>query len=252
MKLHKRISVNAKYLTKLEKELLQLLLENKSKFTYDTFTIINISEEFNISSTSVHRLSKKLGYKSFIQFKDEYFEKDKQEDESILMPEDKEFIENMLDTYKLVKQSNIDEIVSKMLKCKRITIYGMGMSNYLGKMFQIKLQLLGIPAEQHDDSRFMRLSSRILKKDEDLVFVLSRGGETPELLEVLVETNMRGIDVVLITEYRNSTSEKLSKYVVYTAYTHDFDNNIDTRLNFHIAMDYIIKEFIKRYEEKRE
>ena len=45
MKLHKRISVNAKYLTKLEKELLQLLLENKSKFTYDTFTIINISEE---------------------------------------------------------------------------------------------------------------------------------------------------------------------------------------------------------------
>ena len=182
MKLHKRISVNAKYLTKLEKELLQLLLENKSKFTYDTFTIINISEEFNISSTSVHRLSKKLGYKSFIQFKDEYFEKDKQEDESILMPEDKEFIENMLDTYKLVKQSNIDEIVSKMLKCKRITIYGMGMSNYLGKMFQIKLQLLGIPAEQHDDSRFMRLSSRILKKDEDLVFVLSRGGETPELL----------------------------------------------------------------------
>ena len=183
MKLHKRISVIAKYLTKLEKELLQLLLENKSKFTYDTFTIMNISEEFNISSTSVHRLSKKLGYKSFIQFKDEYFEKDKQEDDSIFMPDDKEFIENMLDTYKLVKQANIGEIIDKMLKCKRITIYGMGMSNYLGKIFQIKLQLLGIPAEQHDDSRFMRLSSKILKKDEDLVFVLSRGGETPELLE---------------------------------------------------------------------
>ena len=94
-----------------------------------------------------------------------YFEKDKQEYESILMPEDKEFIENMLDTYKLVKQSNIDEIVNKMLKCKRITIYGMGMSNYLGKIFQIKLQLLGNPSIiQHDDSRFMRLSSRILKR----------------------------------------------------------------------------------------
>ena len=62
---------------------------------------------------------------------------------------------------------------------------------------------------------------------------------------------MRGIDVVLITESRNSTSENF-KVLVYTAYTHDFDNNIDTRLNFHIAMDYIIKEFIKRYEEKRE
>ena len=158
----------------------------------------------------------------------------------------------MIDTYSLVSESINDEIIDKMNSCKKINIYGMGMSNYLGKIFQIKLQLLGIPAEQHDDSRFMRLSCKILKKDEDLVFVLSRGGETPELLEVLVETNMRGIDVVLITESTNSTSEKLSKYVVYTAYTLDFDNNIDTRLNFHIAMDYIIKEFIKRYEEKRE
>ena len=57
MKLHKRISVNAKYLTKLEKELLQLLLENKSKFTYDTFTIMNISEEFNISTVSYTHLT---------------------------------------------------------------------------------------------------------------------------------------------------------------------------------------------------
>lgn len=251
MKLHKRISENAKYLTKLEKELLQLLLENNCKFTYDTFTIMNISEEFNISSTSVHRLSKKLGYNSFIQFKDDYFTKNEKEYEDVFTSDDKGFIENIVDTYKLVKQSNIDEIVEKMLKCKKITIYGMGMSNYLGKIFQIKLQLLGIPVEQHDDSRFMRLSSRILKKEDDLVFVLSRGGETPELLEVLVETNMRGIDVVLITETRNSTSEKLSKYVVYTAHTNDFDHNIDTRLNVHIAMDYIIKEFIKRYKEKR-
>ena len=250
MKLHKRISVNAKYLTKLEKELLQLLLENKSKFTYDTFTIINISEEFNISSTSVHRLSKKLGYKSFIQFKDDYFRRDELEETKPSI-DDTDFVNLMLDTYKLIKEADIDEIVDKMMKCKRITIYGMGMSNYLGKIFQIKLQLLGIPAEQHDDSRFMRLSSRILNKDDDLVFMLSRSGETPELLEVLVETNLRGVDVVLITESRNSTFEKLCKYKVYTAYTQDSDSNIDTRLNFHIAMDYIIKKFIEKYEEKR-
>ena len=68
MKIHRRISENSKYLTKLEKELLQLLLENSALFKYDNFTIANISEKFSISNTSVHRLSKKLGYKSFIQF----------------------------------------------------------------------------------------------------------------------------------------------------------------------------------------
>lgn len=250
MKLHRRISENTKYLTKLEKNLLQLMLENKNLFTYDTFTIARISEEFSISSTSVHRLSKKLGYRSFIQFKDDYFEKGKEEN-TIIRADDNQFVSLMIDTYKLIKQANIDEIVDKMMKCKKITLYGMGMSNYLSKIFQIKLQLLGIPAEQHDDSRFMRLSSRILQKDQDLVFILSRSGETPELLEVLVETNLRGIDVVLITESRNSTFEKFCKYIVYTAYTNDLDSNIDTRLNFHIAMDYIIRKFIDKYEEKR-
>ena len=236
MKLHRRISENSKYLTKLEKELLQLLLENSTLFTYDSFTIANISEKFSVSNTSVHRLSKKLGYKSFIQFKDDYFRRDELEETKPSI-DDTDFVNLMLDTYKLIKEADIDEIVDKMMKCKRITIYGMGMSNYLGKIFQIKLQLLGIPAEQHDDSRFMRLSSRILNKDDDLVFMLSRSGETPELLEVLVETNLRGVDVVLITESRNSTFEKLCKYKVYTAYTQDSDSNIDTRLNFHIAMD---------------
>ncbi|EPZ55359.1 helix-turn-helix domain, rpiR family protein [[Clostridium] sordellii ATCC 9714] len=54
MNLNKRISLNAKHLTKLEKDLLQGLLEGKSKFTYKKFTISNIAKEFLVSNTSVH------------------------------------------------------------------------------------------------------------------------------------------------------------------------------------------------------
>lgn len=243
MNFHKRISENAKHITKLEKDLLRLLLENKNLFKYNTFTIENVAKEFSMSKTTVHRLSKKLSYNSFIQFKDDYFERSRCKKVEV---EDETFLELLIDTYNLIKESPIDEIVDKLIYCKKVIIYGMGMSNYLSKIFQIKLQLLGIPTEQYDDSRFMRLSSRILNKDDDLVFMLSRSGETPELLEVLVETNLNGIDVVLITENRNSTFEKLCKYIVYTAFTQDLDNNIDTRLNFHIAMDYIVKKFVEK------
>ncbi len=249
MNLNKRISLNAKHLTKLEKDLLQGLLEGKSKFTYKKFTISNIAKEFLVSNTSVHRLSEKLGYDSFIQFKDDYFKKNENEiDESSV--KDNDFVNLMIDTYSLVSESINNEIIDKMNSCKKINIYGMGMSNYLGKIFQIKLQLLGIPAEQHDDSRFMRLSSRILKKEDDLVIILSRSGETPELLEVLVEANLREIDVVLITETRGSTFERMCKYKIYTGCTQDSDADIDTRLNFHIAMDMLIKRFIEKYKKK--
>lgn len=249
MNLNKKISLNARNLSKLEKDLLHDLLENKSKFTYKKFTIANIANEFSVSNTSVHRLSEKLGYDSFIQLKDDYFKRnEKSSNENTVLNND--FVNLMIDTYSLVSESISDEIIDKMNSCKKINIYGMGMSNYLGKIFQIKLQLLGIPAEQHDDSRFMRLSSRILKKEEDLVIILSRSGETPELLEVLVEANLKEIDVVLITETRGSTFERMCKYKIYTGCTQDSDTDIDTRLNFHIAMDMLIKRFIEKYKKK--
>lgn len=249
MNLHRRISTYTKNLTRLEKDLLRELLESRDKFTYKTFTIENIAEAFSTSTSTVHRLSKKLEYKSFVQFKDDYFEKSKISEDRMEFS-DNSYINSIIETYKLVLDGPQEEIIDKMAQCKKITIYGMGMSNYLGKMFQIKLQLLGIPAEQHDDSRFMRLSSKILKRNEDLVFMLSRSGETPELLEVLVETNLKGVDVVLITESRGSTFERLCKYVVYTGYAKDPDSNIDTRLNVHIAMDVIIKRFVEKYRTK--
>lgn len=248
MSLHKSISINAKYLTNMEKETLKSLLESKEEFKYKNFTISNISERFAVSNTSIHRMSKKLGYASFLNFKDDYFKRISEEDR--IEKKENSFVNMMIDTYNLVSQFNYDQVVEKMIKCKKITIYGMGMSNYLGKIFQIKLQLLGIQAEQHDDSRFMRLSSRILNKEDDLIFMLSRSGETPELLEVLVEANMRGVCVVLITESRGSTFEKMATHIIYTAYTQDLDSDIDTRLNFHIAMDMVIKEFLEKNKRR--
>lgn len=143
MSLHKAISINAKHLTNMEKELLKALLESKYEFTSKTFTIVNIAEKFSVSNTSIHRLSKKLGYASFLNFKDDYFKRYIEEEK--IDKERDSFVEMMIDTYNLVSECPYDEIVIKMLSCKKITIYGMGMSNYLGKIFQIKLQLLGIP-----------------------------------------------------------------------------------------------------------
>ena len=57
---------------------------------------------------------------------------------------------------------------------------------------------------------------------------------------------MKGIDVEFyITESRNSTSESYQSmwYILHTPMTLI---TILTRLNFHIAMDYIIKEFIRK------
>ena len=132
---------------------------------------------------------------------------------------------------------------------RKVTIYSMGINDYIASIFETKLQLLEIPTEHHNDPRFMKLSSKLLKRNEDLVFIFSKSGEV-ELLEVLVEANLKCIDVVLITESRESTFERLCKYVIYAGDSKISDYDADTRLNLHIAVDVIIKRFIKKYKIK--
>ncbi|MEG0238023.1 MAG: MurR/RpiR family transcriptional regulator [Clostridium sp.] len=248
MSLQKRITAYNKNLTRLERELLDKLLKSREKFNYKTFTIENIAEFFKTSTSTVHRISKKLEYKSFIQFKDDFFEKNKfgEEKKDFL---DNSYMNSILETYNLVSMGLKDDIIDKMEQCKRITFYSIGVNKYLGRIFKMELQKLGVPVDAHDDPKFMALSSKILRRHDDLVFIISRSGETKALLEVLVEANLNGVDVVLITGNKGSTFERLCKHVIYTGSESSLDDS-DTRINAHIAMDIIIRKFEEKYRKK--
>ncbi|TLG72744.1 MurR/RpiR family transcriptional regulator [Culicoidibacter larvae] len=242
MSLQKQISLHASTLTHMERKLLTDLLDNREQFDFNTCTIIKIAETFNVSKTSVHRLTQKLGYTNFLYFKNDYFLREQFHEPSI---EKNDYVDMLLHTYQAVTEAATEEIIGKMIQCDKITIYGMGMSNFLGKMFQIKLQLLGKTAEQYDDSRFMRLSARALKPESDMLFVLSRSGNPPEVLEAVVEASLRGIDIILITEVPDSPIGNLATQIIYTSHSKDTDADIDTRLNAHIAMDILINKYVQ-------
>ena len=233
-------------LTEMEKDIVQYLLKNKSKFSFHTFTIVNVAKELNVSTTSLHRLTKKLGYSSFTLLKEDYFlnmeEENTEEDTD-------NYLSMISSTEQIVRNSIQDEMLNAMHKASRITLYGMGMSRYICEIFQIKLRLLGIPTEQYDDSRFMKLSTQILEPKKDVIIILSRSGETPELIEVLMDATQRNVESILITESRGTVLESLSTYVVYTSYAVDTNDDIDTRINAHIAMDVIMKAYKKYIRE---
>lgn len=241
------ISKHSEILTSMEKNMIQELLKNQDEFNYYNFTIANVAENLNVSSTSLHRLSKKLGYPSFTLMKEDFFKKSDLSEEN---ENPYNYITMINNTYQLVEQSISDNVIECMLNAKKITIYGMGMSSYIGKMFQIKLQLLGIPAEHYDDSRFMKLSSSVLDPKKDVIIILSRSGCPPELIEVMVKAQKNKIQSILITEAKQSPLETMASYVIQTAYAIDNDDDVDTRINAHIAMDLIIKKFIEKKKEE--
>lgn len=244
------ISTHIHELSAMEKEMVQQIMKNRSLFTYKSFTIANIAEQLNVSSTSLHRVSKKLGYESFTLFKEDYFAKqemDQQEEN-----EHHDYLDMLSTTYRLVKRGISNEMIEQLASARRITIYGMGMSSYLAKMFQIKLQLAGILCEQYDDSRYMRISSQNLRPQEDMIIILSRSGRPPELVETITAANALKVPSILITEQESSPLSGMATYVLYTAYTSDSDQSLDTRVTTHIAMDVLIRSLLKEKKKANE
>ena len=231
------ISTHSASLTAMEKAMIQELIKKRYLFTYQSFTLANIAETLNVSSTSLHRLSKKLGYASFTLLKEDYFEIT-EDHSSHTYPSDYRMM--LANTYDMVERTITDEMITLLVQAKNIIIYGMGMSSFLGKMFQIKLQLMGISTQQYDDSRYMRVSSKQLNANEDVIVLLSRSGKPPELIEVMVEANKRNVASILITETPDSPLAGMARYVIYTANVNDCDDAIDTRVHVHIAMDLIV------------
>lgn len=248
MSLQKQISIHAHKLTTMEEHLLRKLLKNKDSLTWQTFTIEYLAERFSVSKTSVHRFTQKLGYSSFLYFKEDYFYS--RSEENIDLSSKNHYLETLSYNYELINQSMDDEIIEKMMKAEKIMIYGMGMSKFLGRMFQIKLQLYGKSVEQYDDSRYMRVSARALNPKTDLVFVLSRTGRPPELVEAIVEASLLKVDIVLISETLSSPLANMANYIIQTAPSDDPDLAIDTRLNTHIAMDLLMNKFIESKEKE--
>lgn len=249
-KLSLHISENSHQLTLMEKDMIQKLMCSKSLFTYKNFTIAHISELLNVSSTSLHRLSKKLGYASFALLKEDYFA-----GESVCQPKQgqKEYETLIMTTISLVKEALSEKLLDSFSKAKRISMYGMGMSSFLTDIYQIKLDLMGITARSFDDSRFMRISARQLNKEEDVIILLSRSGKPPELINVLIEANKREVTSVLISEARNSPLEAMASYVIHVADVQDEDDRIDGRVHTHIALDLLVEAILLKrktmYEE---
>lgn len=249
MSLQRKISIHAHKLTTMEEHLLRKLIESKDDLNWQDFTIEYLAEKFSVSKTSVHRFTQKLGYSSFLYFKEDYFYT--QSNNNIDLRSKNHYVETLAHNYELVNQSISQEIIQKMMAAKRIIIYGMGMSKFLGQMFQIKLQLYGKAVEQYDDSRYMRVSARSLNPKTDLVFVLSRSGRPPELIEAIVEASLLKVDIILISETLDSPLANMANHIIQTAPSSDPDGAIDTRLNTHSALDILTNKFIE-FKEKEE
>lgn len=211
------------------------------------FTIASIAVYLMVSTTTIFRMVKKLGYGTFMEFRyDLLYRRRKTVENSITVDSNTidQIEKQITDTLDILKSIDVKVLVKAITNANSVLIYSSGMNNYIAKILAIKLSLMGIRTNYPEDQWFMFLEANNLKKD-DLVIVFSREGNTPQLLDVVKNVKMTGNKVMLITETKYSKMQKLSDYVVNVSFGDNEGYDIDSRLSMHIAIEFIMKELVK-------
>lgn len=107
-------------------------------------------------------------------------------------------------------------IVGVLASARRIDIYGVGASGYVGLDLQQKLQRIGKPAFAWPDPH-MAITSAALLGLGDVAVALSHTGTTTDTIDALREAGSHGATTVAITNFPRSPITTNTDFVLLTA-----------------------------------
>lgn len=221
-----------------------------------TLSIVTLSERANVSTATIVRLMKKIGYNGYTSFKYRLKQEKKMTDASDQLKNIDEDIklairkneEEVLKTIQLQSIGQIEDAVQKIHNADKIYIFGRGFSEMIAKEMTIKLQLIGKTCEVHDDPNIIRLKSRDIDKNELAIFV-SLNGETSELVEACQNLSMKQVTTITVTTRIDSTLSKISDMTLvgYKGEQSFFpDYEVRSRLSLHVIARILLDAYVIR------
>lgn len=185
-------------------------------------SIVKLSENANVSTATIIRLMKKIGYEGYTDFKYKVQEKLSYPDtskqlEDIDLEIKQAIIKNEHEVIKTIQSlsiGTIEDAIQKINNASKVYIFARGFSEMIAKEMVIKLQLLGKNCEMHNDPNIIRIKSQKLMQDDLAVFV-SLGGETIELVEACKNLQIKNISTITLTTKVDSSLARLSELVLF-------------------------------------
>lgn len=195
-------------LTSAEVSIYRYVLQNMEKVQF--MRVRDLAEATHVSSASITRFIRKIGFESFAEFRLKMKEETKQSGKKELSNANNaiyEFLDNV-DNHAFEK--NIDYIVETILEGHTLVFLGTGSSGSIAEYGARMLSNIGVPAFSIKDPYYPFDS--LMEMSANLMFiVLSVSGEMPVVNELV--TNLRKNEknfVLSITSTPNNNLAKLS------------------------------------------
>lgn len=258
MNLEILMQTHQKELSEMDWEILGYILENQQ--TVSALSIIDLGERVHASKSSVLRLTKKLGFSGYSEFK--YFLRQSIKKKPSLphlnfVDLQTKDIEN---TVKLAQQTDFMPVSQAIQKSNTIYCYATGYSQRkvveeLSKMLMLcDKRSIVIPVKTELD-----ISMSMINKD-DLVLFVSLSGETEAVKENILSLNARKIPIVAITAFSHNFFAEHAQYTYFyysTPFVIQGKNHIAQSLvGLSVLVDLLFRNYVmylnNKYEEENE
>jgi len=195
---------------------------NADRVVYQTIT--ELGEETRCSLASIQRFYRQLGFESYADFKLRLAtelaakkSRNSTEPRTQLDALVDEGIEALAQTKELVAQDRIKPVTRRLLKSRRIAVFGVAASKIVAEFFHFKMLRLGKPAETMADPHMATITLASMSTKDVFVF-FSSTGSSPEAVRLAKMAKERGIWTLgIVNRSKSPITDYLDEQLVVAA-----------------------------------
>lgn len=204
-----------------EQRIAKFLLEYR-----DSLVAMNAAElarEAGVSSASVIRFARQMGYRGYPEFKVDYLSDEKQhkaeslygnlsrndDTAQIIAKSGQLFISAIEKSLELLEPAAVDAIAQKLVEAKRIVLFGIGSSAIVANDIFHKLIRVNKSALFSPDLH-VQLSYSANLGEGDLAIAVTARGNTPEINRMLKSAHVNGCTTIALTRFGQDDAARLA------------------------------------------
>ncbi|WP_206912059.1 hypothetical protein IGL98_000310 [Enterococcus sp. DIV0840] len=251
----KKLQKHQDKLSRLEQQVLAYIIENPEEITQSR--IDEVAKKIYVSTATISRTSKALGYTGFQELKYTLIHHLEEEQRPIYQPSANftqlaERVQNEISqTLQLVNQKHLDTGANLLANSQRVEFFGVGSSYSCCFEAARKLTFAGRIASAREDWDELRIVAKHLTASDVAIFV-SYSGETNLPLEYVSILKEKNVPIIAIIGSKNSPLEELATLVFHVKVTNGYYGDIDmsSRIPMHLVLELLILHYIDNYVEK--
>lgn len=182
-------------------------------------TLKEIKQAVLVSSSTVIRACKKLGYNTFIDLKydlkisKKLAKNSNHSTSSTFITLKEQLSVEFSRTISILNQDDFDIFAEKIINSRRIFCLGSGSSYMVMSDFNRKLKLINLWANDYFENYSIKRIPEICTKD-DVILVFSLSGNTDVINDCILEAKQNGTTILSITSLANSPLAKMSDHLI--------------------------------------